>query len=346
VVALELVSLSENAVFRVDTEDGGRHALRLHRPGYNSRAEMDSELAWVEALRAAGVDTPLIRRDAGGNGFREVDIELEVEGEGEIGVEREVERGVRSEVAGETPRVGTETRLAGLIEWIDGVDLDHVLAPPAEPGRPTRQPTRQMVAETYRRIGVTLAVIRRHGQVWEPPPGFTRRRWDADGLVGPQPLWGRFWEIPADEDRRRLFRRAAEVLHRRLSNLPTDRAAFGLIHADLHTRNVLVAGDRLVIIDFDDAGFGWFIHEIAVALHPATDEPWFGDAREALIDGYRSMYPLTDIEVELLPAFLTIRSLMVVAWLDARPELGLSDHLPAVIDGAAADAERYLDSDP
>ena len=203
-----------------------------------------------------------------------------------------------------------------------------------------------MVAETYRRIGATLALIRRHGQVWEPPPGFTRRRWDADGLVGPQPLWGRFWEVPTDDDRRRLFRRAADVLHRRLAALPTDCTAFGLIHADLHTRNVLVAGDRLVIIDFDDAGFGWFIHEIAVALHPATDEPWFDDAREALIDGYRSTYPLTDAEVELLPAFLTIRSLMVVAWLNARPELGLSDHLPAVIDGAAADAERYLGSDP
>ena len=88
VVALELVSLSENAVFRVDTEDGGRHALRLHRPGYNSRAEMESELAWVEALRSAGVDTPLIRRDLDGNGFREVDIEIEVERE----VESEVER--------------------------------------------------------------------------------------------------------------------------------------------------------------------------------------------------------------------------------------------------------------
>ena len=34
--AIELVSLSENAVFRVDGSDCARYALRIHRPGYNS----------------------------------------------------------------------------------------------------------------------------------------------------------------------------------------------------------------------------------------------------------------------------------------------------------------------
>ena len=32
----------------------------------------------------------------------------------------------------------------------------------------------------------------------------------------------------------------------------------------------MCSGDELTIIDFDDAGYGWFAHEIAVALHPGV----------------------------------------------------------------------------
>jgi Ser/Thr protein kinase RdoA (MazF antagonist) len=53
---LTLVSLSENAVFAVDDPvTGTRSALRLHRPGYHSRRAIESELAWITALRRDGV---------------------------------------------------------------------------------------------------------------------------------------------------------------------------------------------------------------------------------------------------------------------------------------------------
>lgn len=56
---LELVNLSENGTFRVS--DGERVAiLRVHRDGYHGRTAIESELAWIEALRTdAGVRTPV-----------------------------------------------------------------------------------------------------------------------------------------------------------------------------------------------------------------------------------------------------------------------------------------------
>ena len=30
-----------------------------------------------------------------------------------------------------------------------------------------------------------------------------------------------------------------------------------MIHADMHSQNVLIQEDKLSVIDFDDAGFGW-----------------------------------------------------------------------------------------
>jgi Ser/Thr protein kinase RdoA (MazF antagonist) len=57
---LTLLSVSENATYRAD--DPEREApviLRVHRPHYHSRAEIDSELMWIDALRESGtVATP------------------------------------------------------------------------------------------------------------------------------------------------------------------------------------------------------------------------------------------------------------------------------------------------
>lgn len=52
-----LINLSENHTFRIDTPGGGQYALRVHRPGYQNRQAIESELLWIEAL---GRDTDLL----------------------------------------------------------------------------------------------------------------------------------------------------------------------------------------------------------------------------------------------------------------------------------------------
>ena len=56
---IELINISENHTFRLDLPDGERAVLRVHRAGYHSRSAIESELAWMQALRAeAGLFTP------------------------------------------------------------------------------------------------------------------------------------------------------------------------------------------------------------------------------------------------------------------------------------------------
>jgi Ser/Thr protein kinase RdoA (MazF antagonist) len=58
---VDLLNVSENATFLVTSPDEGRSVLRVHRLGYHSEAEIASELAWMDALRAeAGVRTPRV----------------------------------------------------------------------------------------------------------------------------------------------------------------------------------------------------------------------------------------------------------------------------------------------
>lgn len=296
---IELLSHSENVVLQIATTGGDRLVMRLHRPGYNTRAELDSEVAFVDSLRTFGVRTPKPVATTTGGHYTTVDV---------AGVGHEV----------------------GVISWVDGAPLGGPLDGGGDGD--------ELVAH-YRDIGKIAAQVRSHNAVWNAPAGFVRRHWDADALMGPDPLWGRFWEAEELSDAQRaLFARGRTYLHRVLAGLPTGSDHFGLIHSDLHLGNVMAHGDDLTVIDFDDCGYGWFIHELAVALHPVLGEPIARTARASMIEGYRAVHPLSDDEVDLIDTFLAVRSLMIVGWLAARPEVPAYPHFPQVV----ADAEEYL----
>jgi Ser/Thr protein kinase RdoA (MazF antagonist) len=64
---VRLLNVSENATYLVDDPDDGPSVLRVHRLGYHSDAEIESELEWMDALRAeAGIRTPQIMAAADG----------------------------------------------------------------------------------------------------------------------------------------------------------------------------------------------------------------------------------------------------------------------------------------
>jgi Ser/Thr protein kinase RdoA (MazF antagonist) len=65
--AVSLLAVSENATFLVAGDGEAPAVLRVHRLGYHDRAEIASELAWLDALRAQpGVRTPRVIASATG----------------------------------------------------------------------------------------------------------------------------------------------------------------------------------------------------------------------------------------------------------------------------------------
>src|ERR1022692_4470428 len=64
---VRLLNVSENATYLVDDPDQEPSILRVHRLGYHTGLEIESELAWMDALRAeAGVRTPRVLAAADG----------------------------------------------------------------------------------------------------------------------------------------------------------------------------------------------------------------------------------------------------------------------------------------
>ena len=286
----ELLHVSENVTWRVTDEAGQRYVLRLHRPGYHTLDELISERSWIRALHQAGVRVPQGIPTRTGQQYATVRVPA-----------------------------AAEVRHAGLAHWTDGEVLERLLT--------TRAATLddpQSLDHWFVQLGALIAELHDQASGWTPPPGFARHSLDADGLMGEQPFWGRFWEHPLlTVAQSALLAQARSRLHRELSALGRTGDRYSVIHADLHSGNLLVNGQTLAVIDFDDAGFGWHLYDLAVALRPYQDQPVFDRLVAAVLRGYRSRRPLTDEAAALIPMFLLIRRLASVGWVMHRPELGV-----------------------
>jgi Ser/Thr protein kinase RdoA (MazF antagonist) len=283
--SLTFVTISENVTFRVrDAATGADYVLRLHRPGYNSLEALEAERAWTRALAAAGLAAPEPVTTREGRDYVEVAV----------------------------PATG-ERRHAGLARWIEGEVMAEVLARGAGAA----------VAEgCFEALGGLIAAMHNQADGWTPPVGFCRRSLDADGLMGEAPSWGPFWEHPSlSPPERDLLRAVRDRLRAALLRLGREGSSFGLIHADLHPGNVLIRGDALAVIDFDDAAFGWHIYDLAVALQAYEADAAFAGLRDACLRGYARARPLPPRALDLLPMFVLTRSLAQLGWMGQRPEL-------------------------
>ena len=303
------IKVRENAVFAVHLRDGGKLALRVHRHGYHSDAALRSEFDWCRSLAAHGIDVPAVVPSSAGR-----DFELVV-GQG-LGPARQVD----------------------VFEWIDGRQLGS-----AEAGVAGDDAT---IAANYRTIGELAARMHNHSQRWQVPTGFTRHAWDAAGLVGESPLWGRFWDLDAlSPAQRALFIRLRDELRGALARFGNAEDRFGLIHADLVPENVMVGMSGMRIIDFDDAGLGWHMFEIATSLYFIRREPYYEVARDAVIAGYRRHRALSDEHLSLLPMFLAARATTYLGWVHTRRGEATAEELtPALIELAVPAAEDYLNA--
>jgi len=291
---VEFIKLSENVTFRVSVRNSDSdYVLRLHRPGYNSIEELNSERIWISALKEAGISVPgsLLTRE--GQHFTLVDI----------------------------PDTG-EQRYAGMTTWLPGTPLNEYLTTKSDPEERTR---------FFRRIGEIAAAIHNQSSNWKEPAGFEMGRLDIEGLLGESPFWGRFWEhAELTTAEKALLLRERERARVTLTDYGESAENFGLIHADLHPDNIVYNGEDLALIDFDDTAYGWHLYEIATVLIMDRFAPDFEALRAALLEGYREHRDLSEQDVELLSAFLLIRGMAIIGWFHQRAEHAGSEYFAEV----------------
>ena len=299
---LTLCNVSENHTYRVhDPESERGFALRVHRAGYRTARQIESELEWVDALREDGaVDTCVAVAARGGERV----VEVAVHG-----------LGVRNVV---------------LFEWLPGA------APDPEGGA---------VIAGFRTLGAVSARMHAHTRAWQPPPGFDRPAWDYERTLGAGGHWGAWQDgLGMGREERRLLDRLDAVIAARLEAYGQSSDRFGLVHADIRLANLLVHDGHVYVIDFDDAGFAWFMYDFATTVSFMEDHPRVPELREAWLEGYRSVWPLEPPDEAELDTFVMLRRLLLVAWIGSHhtfateaAELGAG-----FTAGTCALAEHYL----
>lgn len=307
--ALDLIKHRENAVFKVQPAGCDPVALRVHRLGYHSDDELRSELAWMQALTQSGVPTPDIIPASDGAQFKSIAAD---------GYDQPFQIDV--------------------LAWATGEPMGSF-----EDG--TAQDAETMVS-LFRDLGQMMAKVHNQGAQWQKPEGFTRHGWDIDGLTGDDPFWGRYWELELlTPEQQEMMLKVRSKLRAQLTEFGTDPDRFGLIHADFMPENILSDGDDIRVIDFDDAGFGWFMYDIATSVFFQADEPYFDDIVGALIEGYSSERELPEEHIAMLPVFMMARGVAVLGWAHSRKETQTARELgPVVAEGVCTFAEEYLNS--
>jgi Ser/Thr protein kinase RdoA (MazF antagonist) len=182
---------------------------------------------------------------------------------------------------------------ASLMSWVPGRLLGHYL-------------TRQNLT----RMGGLFAELHHHGATWQPPAGFTTRRFEhwlsrgeenliieGDKNHPNSPVYGSLAALPAH------WRQGLERMHRQVeaAYAAIDRSDLRVIHCDLWHDNIKLHRGALHPFDFEDTVWGFRAHDIAMAmldLLESTDEERYADLLAAFRRGYEAQMAWPDDPIE------------------------------------------------
>jgi len=269
------INLSENHTYRIDVAGLPRFILRLHRPGYQSTSAIESELAWIKALRN---DTALPVPE---------------------------------------PLPGTNGQLVQSVDGRPGVLFTY------QPGREALEA--DDTASLFHTLGRYAALAHNHAQTFALPPSFSRQKWSAAAILEADGLWGDWRKAPhVDGEIRKILDALDADLRLSLDAYGQTPDRFGLIHADMRLANVLIDGDTIRLIDFDDCGFCWFMYDFAAAISFFEDSPQVPVLRQSWLDGYTSIRQLAPADLEIIDSMVLLRRMALLAWVGSHHETDLA----------------------
>ncbi|MBF7682886.1 phosphotransferase [Acinetobacter sp. B5B] len=190
-------------------------------------------------------------------------------------------------------------RYAVLFKWING-DM----------------PTTQVDPIAFKQLGEITAKLHQHSKKWQRPEHFQRITWNHNTMVSAHSHWGDWRDAPHLHLKdHQILNETIDQIQQSMQNLGQTTEYYGLIHADLRLTNLLLQNGEIGVIDFDDCGMGWFMHDLAAAIsfneHHQPAEQWV----EQWINGYERNAHISNEEYALIPAFIMQRRIQMLAWI-------------------------------
>ncbi len=151
-----------------------------------------------------------------------------------------------------------------------------------------------------------------------------RNYWNADGLVGKKSTYGNKKIDWLNKNEANLLKRVTSENLRLLKKYEKKTLKKGLIHADIHSGNMLMKKGEVCLIDFDDSGYGMHFYDIATTLY----KPWrnytlkklslkrYKEIQSYLLGAYSEAHSVDQKDLDMIPTFLDTRVLSGIQWLN------------------------------
>ena len=204
-----------------------------------------------------------------------------------------------------------EQRYAVIFHWVAGDMLTNSIEP-----------------QVFQPLGEITARLHQHSQRWSQPDGFKRIVWDHASMVGAEGHWGDWRMAPG------LQCHDNAVIEEALQRIGDDMAAFGqaplrygLIHADLRLTNLLRHQGETRVIDFDDCGMGWYLHDLAAAISFEEHHPNAAAWVDHWLTGYERVMHIDDHAIAMIPSFIMQRRIQMTAWVASHAQTEMARSL-------------------
>ncbi len=318
--SLRLLQLSENVTYLVEEKAKSRAVLRLCRPGYHTPEELRAEMLWMEEL---------------GEEF----AVWKVSGAVDVKLRQPVSTDEGSYLCAVEDEEG-QVYYGTVFTYLPGIPLEELPAKDQIPwfeklGEVTAFLHRQTKNQSDRKCSAVEESDRREQ--------LSRFHWNYESMIGRFALWGDWHRViqcsgacgiegcgsKLPESFGTVLERADSLIADRLRDYGKGKNRYGLIHGDLRGANLLVDGNTLGIIDFDDCGYGWYMQDLAASLSFMETEEEVPELIQAWCRGYRKQGTLEQADMDMTDTFVMMRRLQLLSWINSRSQ--------------AASARRYRD---
>jgi Ser/Thr protein kinase RdoA (MazF antagonist) len=233
----------------------------------------------------------------------------------------------------------TEEQVAAEMDWIDYLLKQGIVIPGYSHTRQGSRTARLISGETYftatvfakaggsavkvdneriwnkamfREWGRVTAQMHRETRHYHKQEGARRPEWSDDELL----VNAANYIKPGDS----YVADQLEAVLLQLAALPKSTDDYGLIHTDIHYGNFFVEDGKLHVFDFDDCGYMWFVHDLAIPLYYAMSDKipavyegnlnaYAADFFQSFWQGYNEEYKLSLEWLALIPLFLKFRDI-------------------------------------
>lgn len=147
-------------------------------------------------------------------------------------------------------------------------------------------------------IGAMIGRLHKASANLDTPVDFVRPHWGSDSFRQEVAKLERYYPRFLSDSSWKLYQKAIDKIIHQFDRMQRDARNYGLIHADLHSGNVVFNNGHPFPVDFGRCGYGFYLYDMSGALLELTPKH-----RWLLIQGYESVVKLNKDYIRDLECF-------------------------------------------